>query len=164
MNVELADTLWTRSAGHALSAKVLLEEARLHAKESGAKDIDQAVFNGRYSASIHLLIGYAYELSLKAAFLLHGGQPQEMQREIGHDLVRALNKAEERGFKSAVDNLRWVIERIRDPHQTHQFRYGGRDTFEMAALESSFPRLEQLVNEVCNLIEAILPKAEPGEG
>jgi hypothetical protein len=145
---KLAEDLWVRGAGHLLGAQGLVSYAKDEAAQCSAEDPDRYVFNGKYSASIHLLVGYAFELLLKAAYLIHGGAPKKLQGGIGHDLVAALDAAEAAGFQSTVANLRWIVENLREPHHTHQFRYGGLADFEMPLLQHSIPALEALVFEL----------------
>jgi hypothetical protein len=152
MDRTLADELWTRGASHALSAQALAEFARQEAVSAGAADVEQHAFNGKFSASIHLLIGFSFELLLKSAYILHGGDANALNRNIRHDLLVALEEAEKAGFISSVQNLRWVVECIREPHIEHQFRYGGAEIIEMPGLELSLPTLDGLVRELGMLI------------
>lgn len=102
--------------------------------EIGAEDPNKAVFNGKYSASIYLLLGFSFELLLKSAFVHFGGDPRRLgPRELGHDLGAALRAAEERGFQSNAPHLTEIIDLLQQPHQTHQFRYGGMDEFPVPA-------------------------------
>lgn len=149
MDIKLADDLWARGAGHVISAQALVRQAEKEALDRRADDVDRAIFSGKYSASIHLLIGFAFELLIKTAYLLHGGSPLKLgARGLGHDLVSALDEAEELGFTSPVANLRWIVEHLREPHHKHVFRYGGIDEFRMPALELTLPALEELVRDL----------------
>ena len=152
-DLELADDLWTRGTSHALSAKALTDQAIGEATAQGAQDASQLAFNGKYSVSIHLLIGYAFELLLKAEFLLLGGNPETLRMEIKHDLLQALDAAERSGFQSAISDLRWILQHIREPHHNHQFRYGGPDKIQMPGLETTLPALEVLAKEVGNHLQ-----------
>ncbi|QLC24623.1 hypothetical protein HFP57_05985 [Parasphingopyxis algicola] len=148
-NVQLADDLWTRGAGHVLGVQALVDAASESAIADGASDVSQMTFNGRHSASIHLLVGFAFELLLKTAFLLHGGNSKDLGPScIGHDLLTALDKAEEVGFQSNCANLRWFVENLREPHKKHWFRYGGPDSVTMPAIELTLPALDALAREV----------------
>lgn len=134
MDEELARRLWNMGGGHALGADAVVRRAQSWAMEIGAEDAELAVFNGKYSASIYLLLGYGFELLLKAAFVFHGGDPNRLGvRGIGHDLEAALNAAEEHGFHSTAPNLREIIHLLREPHREHHFRYGGLDEFPVPA-------------------------------
>lgn len=149
IDVESADDLWTRGAGHLIGAKALAATAREDAMRTAANDVEQTVFNGKYSASIHLLIGFAFELLLKSAFILNGGNARELSvRGIGHDLLLALDKAEGVGFTSSDPRLRLIAERLRESHLSHQFRYGGLDKFHMPELSVTLLVLETLIVEI----------------
>ena len=157
MNPKLADNHWTKGASHALSVGALIDRARMEALEAQAEDIQQAVFNGRYSASIHLLAGYALELLLKSACYLHGGEEGRLcSRALRHDLTALLDEAETLNFVTEVPNVRWVAENLREPHLNHQFRYGGAEQVAMPVLEVTLSALYGLCNELQHLIEAAL--------
>lgn len=134
MNIELARQLWNMGGGHVLGAEAVVRRAQDWAREIQAEDPEKAIFNGKYSASIYLLLGYAFELLLKAAFVAHEGDPGQLGvRGIGHDLGKALTSAQERGFQSAAPNLVEIVDLLRMPHLQHQFRYGGMDNFPLPA-------------------------------
>ena len=152
-DVDLAKQLWIMGGGHLLGTEAVIERARAYVDEVNADDPEQVIFSGKFSASIHLLIGYAFELLLKSAYLAHGGDPEKLGvRGIGHDLIAALDEAEARGFKSGVEHLRWVVERVREPHLAHQFRYGGMDEFEMPDLKHTLAALNGLARELQALL------------
>lgn len=134
MDLELARNLWTIGGGHVLGAEAVVLRAQEWAKETGSNDPEKAVFNGKFSASIYLLLGYSLELLLKAAFVAHGGDPKQLgPRGIGHDLGAALKAAEERGFQSGAPHLSQIVELLQLPHREHQFRYGGMNDFPLPA-------------------------------
>ena len=139
--------------GHVIGAEALIERARDYVQEIDAADSEKIIFNGKYSASIHLLIGYAFELLLKTAYLAHGGDPAKLgNRGIGHDLIAALNEAEAVGFRSEVITLRWIVEHVRAPHLVHQFRYGGMGTIEMPDLNLTLEAMNGLAYELRPLV------------
>lgn len=154
MNETLARNLWNMGGGHALGAEAVIRHAEVWACDIGADDPERAVFNGKYSASIYLLLGYAFELLLKAAFVANGGDPGQLgPRGIGHDLGAALNAAEERGFHSDAPHLRQIVELLRSPHREHQFRYGGMDEFPLPANVSEvLASLHHLASELQALL------------
>jgi len=47
-----------------------------------------------------------------------------LQKEVGHDLLAALDQAEHRGFASQTDDLRQVVDVLREPYRQHWLRYG----------------------------------------
>lgn len=150
MNLELARNLWTMGGAHSLGAEAVVRRAQEWAKEISAEDPEKAIFNGKYSASIYLLLGYGFELLLKAAFVYHGGDPKQLgPRGIGHDLGAALKAAEENGFRSEAPNLHEIIELLQRPHHDHQFRYGGMDDFPMPAnVDEVVASLHHLASEL----------------
>lgn len=150
MNEELARNLWNMGGGHVIGAEAVIRRAQEWVKEIGASDPEKVVFNGRYSASIYLLLGYGLELLLKAAFVAHDGDPKQLgSRGIGHDLGAALKAAEERGFQSDAPHLSEIVELLQLPHREHQFRYGGMDKFPLPAdVDEVLANLDQLASEL----------------
>jgi hypothetical protein len=73
------------------SSQLLYVSAIRHAEERGIKDPERFASNGQFSLSIHYLVGLGFELMLKAAYVLHGGEADDehLRRAIGHDLLRA---------------------------------------------------------------------------
>ena len=132
-----------------IAVGALVDVARQHAAEIDAPDIEQWAFNGNYSASIHLLIGFAFELLLKSAYLLSGGDKANLsQRGIGQDLIKAFDSAEELGFRSDAENLRSILEYLREPHLKHYFRYGGPAQIAMPDLDATLVALHTLAGEL----------------
>lgn len=122
------------------------------AQNEGAEDVEKVAFNGPLSPSLHLLIGYGFELNLKVVFLLLGGEEAELgTKRIGHDLIAALDAAEELGYVSIVPDIRWTLEKLRASHLSHHWRYGGNPTITIPSLEMTIPRLQQLTREVKHL-------------
>lgn len=156
MNLALARNLWDMGGGHALGAEAVAQRAHEWAKEIGSEDTQKAIFNGKYSASIYLLLGYSFELLLKSAFIAHGGDPNQLgTRGIGHDLKAALMAAEESGFRSTAPHLHEIIELLQTPHSKHHFRYGGMDDFPLPAdVNEVIANLHHLAQEVQALIYA----------
>jgi hypothetical protein len=143
--LEIADVLWTKGAGHLIGATALVDVSREFAKSNNIDDADQFVFNGRYSASVHLLIGFAAELLLKSAFVLSGGDPDRLrQRDLGHNLKAILDAAEFHGFQANISKIHAVIENLTEPHLQHQFRYEGARYVYMPELHDTITVLEML--------------------
>ena len=160
MSVALADGHWTKGVSHTLSLGALIDRARADALDEEAADIEQVVFNGRYSASIHLLAGYALELLLKCACYLNGSDENKLKsRALRHDLEGLLDEAEAQGFQSTVPNVRWIAERLREPHLSHQFRYGGAEQVVMPELELTFAALWGLCDELKEPLELAVAEA-----
>ena len=164
MNEKLAETLWTTGAGYAAAARILTEEARRDATVRG-EDADELAFNGMLSASTHLLVGFGFELLLKAAFLCLGGDYDLLVKKVRHDLVLALDGAQSVGF-SIRPGLRGILEGLREPHLAHHFRYGGPDSIMMPALDQTLPALDTLTRDVGALIHGWSsdPPAQSREG
>ena len=157
MSIELADDHWTKGASHALSVGALIDRARMEALEAQVEDISQYVFNGRYSAAIHLLVGFSLELLLKSACLLYDGDPNRLRsRALRHDLVGLLDEAESLGFRPGVVDLRGIAANLREPHLKHQFRYGGAEHAIMPNLEASLQALYGLCDQLKEPIEQAL--------
>jgi hypothetical protein len=154
MDKELARKLWNMGGGHALGAEAVVCRAKEWAREIGTKDPEKAVFNGKYSASIYLLLGYSFELLLKAAFVAHGGDQRKLgAKGIGHDLGEALNAAEESGFRSGAPQLREIVDLLQSPHREHHFRYGGMNEFPLPAnLDDVVASLHHLASEIQELL------------
>ena len=153
MTIELARQLWTMGGGHALGAEAVVNRAYQWAEEINADEPEIAVFNGKYSAAIYLLLGYALELLIKSAYIAHGGEQRELNRVLGHDLSAALDAAELRGFQSDAPNLREIVHLLREPHLAHQFRYGGMDQFPLPAnLDEVIASLHHLAFELQMLL------------
>lgn len=54
-----------------------------------------------------------------------------LRKEVGHDLIKSLDEAERRGFKSQAPHLRELAEILRDPYKQHWFRYERPDQFKL---------------------------------
>ena len=159
MNAKLADDHWTMGVSHAWSMGVLVEKARLEAEQNGVEDIQKAVFNGPYSASIHLLAGNSLEVLLKCACYLHGGQADRLKsRALGHDLTALVDEAEALGFASSIPELRSIAGRLRTAHLNHQFRYGGLGMVQMPPLEETLEALTKLYRELWEPLKTALAK------
>jgi hypothetical protein len=59
----------------------------------------------------------AYRITLDAPYVAMGGPADDkhLRNEIGHDLHRALDLAEDRGFQSQAPHLREFVERMSGP-------------------------------------------------
>lgn len=151
----LADNLWSKGKGHLHGALALEQVSRTHATEHGMEDIDEFVFSGLYSVSLHLLLGFAAELLTKAAYILHGGSPEFVKKwRVGHDLIALLDAAGERGFVALEPRTREIFELLRKPHQDHQFRYGDEEEVPMPDLLHTLPALQMMSNQVQEMLEA----------
>ncbi len=141
---KLLEGLWHRGWGHATAAGVLARHSENEGAENGTADVDHYVFNGPQSPSMHLLIGYSFELLLKVAMLLNGASEKHV-RAAGHDLRKALDRAEALGFVSNSPEMRFTVETLREMHLKHHFRYGGDERVNMPGLKISLSVLDTLV-------------------
>ena len=158
--LRLANNLWTRGAGHLLGAQALFDFAYEEAKASKMPDPEHLAFNGKYSSSVHLLVGFAAELLLKSAYILRGGDSKELgPRGLGHDLVRAFSAAEAQGFSSAAPKLREIVEVLRKPHIEHEFRYGQSDVL-LPEPDDTFAALNYLTGEIQAELRPLLGMAD----
>ena len=127
MSAELAAQLYRSGKAHAAASCLLYRAAVEHAKASEEIKDDPLdfAFNGTYSLSIHYLLGLGLELLLKAIIAACDPEVDEkyLKTEVGHDLVKALDEAEHRGFKSEAYHLREMAELLREPYKQHWLRY-----------------------------------------
>ena len=159
-SLEIARELYETGRAHALAADRLFHAALDDGQLMSPDDPELFAFNGTYSLSTHYLIGLGLELMLKGAYVAHGGSPSDDDlRKIGHDLVLALDMAEERGFRSKAANLRELVQLMVEPYKQHWFRYKRPSEIPLPAYEGVHAVLVTLDGE----LEAILgiPPAEP---
>ncbi len=120
MTLELARQLFETGRSHALASDLLYRSALIEGAERNIADPEHFAFNGTYSLSTHYLLGLGLELMLKAAIVAWGGQADEKTlRDIGHDLIKAVDAAEKAGFNTAAPNLRHVLEVLNEPFKQH---------------------------------------------
>lgn len=131
MSIELARLLYQTGRAHAGAACLLYRAAVHHAAEEGIEDPVSHVFNGQNSLSIQVLLGLGLELMLKSAIAALDESADEafLRKEIGHDLVKALDEAEKRGFASQAPHLGDILNVMQAPYGKHWFRYGRPDQF-----------------------------------
>lgn len=132
MSLELARQLFETGRAHALASDLLHRSAIRHGIESDMQDPEHFAFNGTYSLSTHYLLGLGLELMLKAAIVAWGGPSDDKSlRKIGHDLIKALDLAEELGFNSEAPNLRDILNVLQEPYKQHWLRYSRPAEFEL---------------------------------
>jgi hypothetical protein len=151
----LADNLWTKGKGHLFGVLAIEQVSRAYAVEHDIEDVERFIFSGRYSASLHLLLGFAAELLTKTAYILHGGEPALIRKPaIRHDLIALLDAAEERAFTAPDPHTRAILAYLREPHRNHQFRYGEEDEVPMPDLVHTIPALQVMSNQLQDMLEA----------
>ena len=82
----------------------------------------EAASNGATSVAIYALIGFAVELALKAHLLDRGSTLKTLEKEVGHDLRKALRLLFDLGYESrtAIEDL---VDKAADLHLYHGMRY-----------------------------------------
>ena len=102
MSIALAKELHQTGKAHAWSSCLLYRASIRHAEDEGIEDPQAYAFNGTPSLAIHYLLGLGLELMLKSAIVAGDAAVDDacLRNTIGHDLVRALDEAEARGFAS----------------------------------------------------------------
>lgn len=163
MTIALARQLYHVGRSHAGAACLLYRAAVEHAAEDGAGDPLSVAFNGPNSLSITYLLGLGLELILKAAIVAWDDSADEkyLQKEVRHDLVKALDEAEKRGFGSEAPYLRPILETLRDPYAKHWLRYTHPEEF---ALPGDFDQVVATLEIVEAEMIAILCSPESGAG
>ncbi len=162
MTIDLARTLYGTGRAHAYSSCLLYRASVDQAEDDGFEDSVSEVFNGQNSLSIMHLLGLGLELMLKSAVLTLDPKADEkyLRDALRHDLVKALDAAEERGFVSQADHLRDIATVLRDPYGKLWFRYGRPEEF---ALPDNFDQVVETLNvldgELATLFAAAPPEA-----
>ena len=125
MSNDLALVLHQTGKAHAEACCLLYKASFGQGQTEGADDLCKYAFNGPYSLSIQYLLGLGLELMLKSAIAAWDSEvdAEFLRNNVGHDLVVALDQAEQRGFKSQAAHLRELVEILRDPYRKHWFRY-----------------------------------------
>lgn len=103
---------------------------------------DGEVVPQEYVMPIYLLLGFATELVLKAAYLLHGGDHKKLSgrgNTIGHNLRKAHGRALALGFQPVdPEGLTRLVESLQESHQGLWMRY---DTAPIGTLRFLLPRI-----------------------
>lgn len=151
----LAGDLFRRAFGFALSAVQLVHVATAIAVERKEIDVDRSVLNGAHSPAIWFLVGFAYELFLKSAIVAAGASSKEI-RSIGHNLVMALEKAEDSGLELSA-STRFSIEVANRAHDGRGenrffFRYGDGASADVEAPEAMIASLQELLNQTAFMV------------
>ena len=149
MSIEIAKTLFENGHAHAISGTALYGTSLNLAAEAGAPDAETFGFNGTCSLSVFYLICLALELYLKAAYVFHGGASDNASlKAIGHDLVKALDNAEERGFVSNAPHLREIVGLLTPPYKDQVFRYSRPDQVYLPEVPGVTESLQVLDDEL----------------
>lgn len=156
MSKDYARNLYISGRSHGMGANRLWARALEEGGEAGHDDIDHFAFNGPFSLSINHLAGLSLELLLKSAYVASGGPADDkhLRNDIGHDLVRAIELAAERGFHSQAPHLREIIDHMSEPYRKHWFRYDRPNEFLLPDFKPIHEALVVLEAEVKALCEA----------
>ncbi len=141
--------LYEAGRAHALSSNLLYNGALERAGDDGHPDPTQFAFNGTYSLSVYFLACLGLELYLKAAFVHYSGDGSDSAlKGIGHNLVRALDAAEQAGFHSQAPNLREIVEYLREPHLSESFRYKVPENMELPEVADVIGAIQVIDDEL----------------
>lgn len=133
-----AEKLFFTGGGHARAAHALIVAASA---------------NVHMNVPFYLLVGFALETVLKAAYLHLGGSMAVAKSEIGHSLPKALAYAQDRGFQPENKQVAWIVTAMEEAHLNHSFRYlTGDATIQVAEATISLDILDDLVAQVGQLL------------
>lgn len=133
-------------------AEKLLFTGGAHARAAHALVV-AAKTNVHMNVPFYLLVGFALETVLKAAYLHLGGDMKVAKYDIGHNLPKALACAQDQGFQPENDQVAWLAETMADVHLNHAFRYlTGEASLQVAEPTVSLDILDDLVAKVGQLI------------
>ena len=152
----LAGDLFRRAYSFGLSAIQLAHIARAIAVERQDDDIEKSVLNGAHSPAIWFLVGFSFELFLKTAIVAKGGCVDDL-KSIGHNLHKALEKAEECGLKIS-ESTRFSINVANRAHDARGenrlfFRYGGGVGADVETPEAMIASLKELLAQTAPLLD-----------
>lgn len=151
MSIELAKQLHQTGKAHAWTSCLLYRASVRYAQEEDFEDPQAYAFNGTPSLSIHYLLGLGLELMLKSAIVAWDQEvdAEYLRNEIGHDLIRALDRAEARGFETQAPHLRALLKLLRAPYKQHWFRYSRPEQMDLPGnFEQVVETLEIFENEI----------------
>lgn len=156
----LAGDLFRRAYSFGLSAVQLTHVAKAIAVERQDPDPEKSVFNGAHSSAIWFLVGFAFELFLKSAIVAKGGRDANI-KSVGHDLVKALENAEQSGLE-VLEGTRFSIGIANRAHKaggenSFFFRYGGGEVADVETAEAMIASLNDLLAQTGKLVDQ--PKA-----
>lgn len=150
MTIETARVLLLSGRSHGLASDLLYRSAVVEGQDKGVADPDLYAFNGPHSLSIHYLVGLSLELLLKAAYVAAGGpgDVRHLRNAIGHDLLVALEMAEQQGFHSEAPHLHEIVGHMNEPYKNHHFRYDQPN-------EIALPDFNQMLEAIAILDEEL---------
>ena len=131
-DAQLGQRLAVRAAGHFLAAETLF-----HADPENS-------FNGRFSASIWLLLGFSLELAMKAVIAASGGNEDEL-RTLGHDLEKLLERVEPI-MGPLPDLAAFAIRSLALTHRKNWMRYGGAREIDLPQLPVTLTTARTIVD------------------
>lgn len=118
-------------------------------------NIEKSVLNGAHSPAIWFLVGFAFELFLKSAIVATGGCAKEI-KSIGHDLMKAMARAEERGLEIS-SSTRFSVSVINRTHHGQSengffFRYGDGVSADVESPKAMVASLKELLDQTAKLV------------
>lgn len=109
--------------------------------------------NVHMTVPFYLLVGFALETVLKAAYVHLGGDMRIAKQDIGHDLPKALAYARDNGFQPENEQVEWLAGTMADVHRNHSFRYlTGDGDLQVADQTHSLGIVDDLVVQVGQLL------------
>lgn len=140
---------WSMAREYLLAAQILIEA-------------DRRAVLGFASHPTLLLLSHGIELALKAYLLSHGLNAKELKK-IRHDLVKALEEAENRGLRQLGRRDRQVVRWINEYYSKKEFEYvveqGGRSLPHVRILDQVLVKLVNRLRTSCMTATIIAPAA-----
>lgn len=151
-----AGDLFRRAYSSGLSACQLAHVAMAVAVARQDNNVEKSAFSGAHSPAIWFLAGFAFELFLKCAIVATGSNAAEI-KAIGHDLKKALEKAEEHGLK-LKESTRFSIDVANRAHNIRGdnglfFRYGGGESADVETVDAMMTSLNDLLSQSAPLVD-----------
>lgn len=134
-----ATRLAAAGAGYIEAARYLAEHA---ARDDGMEHWPAAFVN----------IGFACELGLKAAILQLGGSEGDLHA-VGHDLVRALLEARQRGLDAQHPAFDQLVDTLGPPFSNMHLRYLLGDEVDLLPLPDAFAIARELYVRCGRVVE-----------
>lgn len=125
------------------AAKIRITPTGFHMYAEQFLAADQSSQQGKgFSPVPYYLVCRSIELTLKAFLLAERAPIDEIKRKIGHNLVKALDKAKAKGLGNLVNvdaNVEKEIENANHYYKNKEFEY-----FEFDRMVTGYPRLPDL--------------------
>ena len=97
----------------------------------------------------YYLLGHALELIFKSFLLTHGIKLEYLKgKKVGHDIIKCLNLANEKGFNVINKRERKTIEQLNFYYKDKQFEYSKNGIINLPSLRT----IENLVSKLLNKV------------